>query len=51
MQQEKLTEDLNQVVIEQRRAIEQLTSEITALREQILSDPDGTLKDEPPPHY
>jgi SlyX protein len=52
MQQERLTEDLNQVVIEQQRAIDRLTLEITAIRQQIRNDPDATLKDEPPPpHY
>jgi SlyX protein len=51
MQQEKLTEDLNQVVVEQQRAIDRLMVEIRALREHVLRDPDATLKDEPPPHY
>ena len=51
MRQEKLTEDLNQVVVGQQRAIERLMREVRALREHILRDPDATLKDEPPPHY
>ncbi len=52
MQQERLTEELNQVIVAQQRAIDRLTVEIRTLREQLLSDPAATLKDEPPPpHY
>lgn len=51
MQQEKLTEELNEVIVEQQRAIDRLAQELRALREQILAGAEAAPKDERPPHY
>ncbi len=52
MQQEKLTWELNEVIVAQGREIERLATELRSIREQMLADPDATMKDEPPPpHY
>jgi SlyX protein len=50
MRQEKLSDELNQVIVEQQRAIDRLVAELRALRQQVtsLSEP---VKDERPPHY
>ena len=50
MHQERLLEDLNEVVTAQADTLERLAREITRLREQLAkgSTPDV---DEPPPHY
>ncbi len=51
MQQERLTEELNQVVVEQQRALDRLALEMRTLREQLLAGAEPMLKDERPPHY
>jgi SlyX protein len=51
MRQEKLASELNDVIIEQQRAIDRLELEVRALREQLLAGADAPPKDERPPHY
>jgi SlyX protein len=51
MQQERLTEELNQVIVDQQRAIDRLADEIRTLREQILAGAEPGPRDERPPHY
>jgi uncharacterized coiled-coil protein SlyX len=51
MRHEKLTDELNGVVIEQQRAIDRLVAEVRTLREQVLSGAEAAPKDERPPHY
>jgi len=51
MRQEKLTEELNGVIIDQQRAIDRLVLELRTLREQVLSGVEAAPKDERPPHY
>ncbi|MGO9709852.1 MAG: SlyX family protein [Polyangiaceae bacterium] len=51
MRQEKLTEELNDVIVEQQRALDRLTLELRTLREQVLSGTEAAPKDERPPHY
>jgi SlyX protein len=50
MRQEKLVDDLNDVVVEQRREIDRLLAEVKALREQILAGAEA-VGNERPPHY
>jgi SlyX protein len=50
MREEKLLAELNDVVVQQQRAIDRLTAEVKALREQLLAGTDAP-KDERPPHY
>ncbi|MDJ0522047.1 MAG: SlyX family protein [Planctomycetota bacterium] len=50
MHQEKLYEQLNEVVTEQAALIERLQREINRLKEQILAGPNEDVN-EPPPHY
>lgn len=53
--QERMLGELNEVVIEQQRRIEQLESEVKRIREQLLSVAASPVKDaseeSPPPHY
>ena len=51
MQQEKLLDELNGVVIAQQRELDRLSAEVKTLREQVLAGPEGPPKDERPPHY
>jgi SlyX protein len=53
MLQEKLTEELNQVIVEQQRALDRLALEMRTLQEQVRAGAggDATPKDERPPHY
>jgi SlyX protein len=50
MRQEKLAEELNDVLVEHERTIDRLVAELRTLRQQVgaLGEP---MKDEPPPHY
>lgn len=50
MHQQRMLEDLSEVVIEQGRAIERLAAELSELRSQQRPD-DATSRDEAPPHY
>ncbi len=50
MHQEKLYEQLNEVVTEQAALIDRLHREISRLKEQILAGPNEDVN-EPPPHY
>ncbi len=50
MHQEKLLEQLNEVVTEQQSMIERLQRELAALREQ-FSHVGEEQAEEPPPHY
>ena len=50
MRQEKLVDDLNDVVIGQRREIDRLLAEVKSLREQVLAGSDAVVN-ERPPHY
>lgn len=49
MHQQRMLEDLSEVVIEQGRAIERLVAELAELRARRPDDPSPA--DEPPPHY
>jgi SlyX protein len=51
MRQEKLTEELNDVIVEQQRAIDRLAQELQTLRDQVLAGVEAGPKDERPPHY
>ena len=51
MRQEKLTEELNGVIIDQQRTIDRLAAELRTLREQMLTGAEALPKDERPPHY
>jgi SlyX protein len=50
MHQQRMLEELNQVVIEQGRAIDRLVGELSELR-AMQPDDDAPPTDEPPPHY
>jgi len=50
MRQEKLVDDLNEVIVGQRREIDRLLAEVKSLREQVLADADA-IANERPPHY
>ncbi len=50
MHQEKLLEQLNEVVIEQQGTIQRLHKEVDRLKEQALAGPNEDVN-EPPPHY
>jgi SlyX protein len=50
MRQERLVDDLNDVIVEQRREIDRLLAEVKALREQILAGVEA-VTNERPPHY
>ncbi len=50
MHQEKLLEQLDEVVTDQHKLIERLQREIARLKEQVLQGPSEDV-DEPPPHY
>ncbi len=50
MHQEKLLEQLNEVVTDQHKLIEGLKREIARLKEQLLQGPTEDVN-EPPPHY
>ena len=50
MHQEKLYEQLNEVVTDQQRLIERLRRELARLKDQILQGPTEDVN-EPPPHY
>jgi SlyX protein len=50
MRQEKLLDDLNDVVVEHRRAFERVFAEVKALREQLLAGA-AEVGNERPPHY
>jgi SlyX protein len=49
MHQQRMLEDLSEVVIEQGRAIERLAAELSELRSERPGD--ATTQDEAPPHY
>jgi len=56
--QQRITEQLNEVVTEQNRQLfrigrdlDQLKKQITDLKQRPTSDPAPTLEDEKPPHY
>ena len=51
MQQEKLSEELSQVIADQQRAIDRLVGEVRTLREQVIAGAEAGPKDERPPHY
>ena len=50
MHQEKLLEQLNEVVTTQAGDIQRLQREIKRLKEQVMQGPTEDV-DEPPPHY
>ena len=53
--QDRMMEQLNQVVIEQQRQIDQLTRQITLLADRVkglnLEENGGAGDEPPPPHY
>ncbi len=49
--QERLLEELSDVVAQQGRAIERLTKEVTELRARVAELGDDRPGNEPPPHY
>jgi uncharacterized coiled-coil protein SlyX len=51
MRTEKLLDDLNEVVVGQRREIDRLVGEVKSLREQMMAGPGEEAKNERPPHY
>ena len=51
MRQEKLSDELSQVVADQQREIGRLALEVRTLREQVLAGIPALAKDERPPHY
>ena len=51
MQQERLTEELNQVIVEQQRALDRIALEMRTLQEQVRAGAEAMPKDERPPHY
>jgi SlyX protein len=51
MQQERLIEELNQVVVEQQRALERMAIAMRTLQEQVRAGAEAMPKDERPPHY
>jgi SlyX protein len=51
MRQEKLTMELNDVIVDQQRALDRLAHELKTLREQLLAGTEQGPKDERPPHY
>jgi len=51
MIREKLTLELNDVIVGQQRALDRLTHELKTLREQVLAGTEQGPKDERPPHY
>ena len=51
MRTERLLDDLNDVVVDQRREIDRLVAEVKALREQVMTGNLDVAKNEPPPHY
>lgn len=51
MREEKLLHELNDVVVAQQRAIDELIAEVKRLREQILSGVESPPQGERPPHY
>ena len=51
MRQEKLSEELSGVIVEQQRTIDRLVLEVRTLREQVLTGAEAAPKDERPPHY
>ena len=50
MRTEKLLDDLNDVVIDQRREIDRLNLEVRSLREHAAAN-EESVKNERPPHY
>ena len=48
---ERLLEELNDVVVGQRREIERLGGEVKGLQEQLLAGAGEEAKNERPPHY
>ncbi len=49
---EKLTHELNEVVVRQARALDELTKQVVALERQVRADGEGReFPHEPPPHY
>jgi SlyX protein len=50
MRQERMAEELNDVVVEQQKTIDRLAAELRALRQQIAATSEA-IKDEKPPHY
>ena len=50
MHQERLLEELNEIVTTQQGTIDKLQREIARLRDQLAEGP-GEDVDEPPPHY
>ncbi len=51
MRTEKLLEELNDVVVDQRREIDRLVAEVKTLREQVIAGSGEEAKNERPPHY
>ena len=52
MQQERLIDELNEIVIEQRKVHDRMARDLTRLREQVRSpSSDDGQHDEAPPHY
>ncbi|MCC6647634.1 MAG: SlyX family protein [Polyangiaceae bacterium] len=49
--QARLLDELDGVVVEQRRVIERLVSEVARLRARLDAEADDGAPDEPPPHY
>ncbi len=49
--QQRLLDELNEVVIEQRALLDGLREELRVLREHVESPPDADPGNEPPPHY
>ncbi len=49
--QQRLLEELSDVVAEQSRALESLTKEIAALRLRVAALGEDAPNNEPPPHY
>lgn len=49
--QARLLDELDGVVLEQRRVIDRLVQEVTRLRDRLDAASDEAPGDEPPPHY
>jgi SlyX protein len=50
MRQERLVDDLNDVIVAQRRELDRVLAEVKSLREQLLAGMDA-ITNEKPPHY
>lgn len=49
--QQRMLEELSEVVLEQGRTLGRLTEELAMLRGRLASEPDQAPANDPPPHY